>query len=359
MGRADKQRDFGLDLVRAAAGVLTLSVHFFLNNGFYDTPAAGKTMLAACMVRMLCMTCVPLFLLLTGYTCVNRKWSKGYYRKLLPVLFTYVLAGAACLAFRHFWLGESWGLKGIVRQFTIYAAAPYAWYIEMYIGLFLLSPFFNAAWHALEDSGKKALVLTLACLTALPGLINQVGALLPAWWVGIYPLTYYAIGAWLRDHPLRLKGWQCLLCWLGLAAVVGAKGYFTAAGGNYAWMPEDQWGSLALTLESVCLFSCLKMAKGERLPAPLRWCVARVAKLALPMYLVSYIADQIIYPVLNKAVPQAQLRLFWMPLVVPVVVLCSLVLAQLADWAAEALMRLVPAKTQNAADAQCRDTKES
>ena len=38
-----------------------------------------------------------------------------------------------------------------------------------------------------------------------------------------------------------------------------------------------------------------------------------------------------------------------MPLAVPVVVVCSLVLAQLVDWAAEALMRLVPAKTQNAA----------
>ena len=104
------QRVFGLDMVRAAAGVLTLSVHFFLNNGFYDTPASGKSMLLACMVRMLCMSCVPLFMLLTGYTCVNREWSKGYYRKLLPVLLTYVLSGAACVAFRYFWLGERWGL---------------------------------------------------------------------------------------------------------------------------------------------------------------------------------------------------------------------------------------------------------
>lgn len=355
----DKQRDFGLDLVRAAAGVLTLSVHFFLNNGFYDTPAVGKAMLAACMVRMLCMTCVPLFLLLTGYTCVGRRWSKGYYRKLLPVLFTYVLAGGACLAFRVFWLGEQFSLKDVVRQFTVYAAAPYAWYIEMYIGLFLLSPFFNAAWHALEDGGKKALVLTLAGLTALPGLVNQAGTLLPVWWTGIYPLTYYAIGAWLREHPVGLKGWQLLLCWFGLAAAAGVKGYCTAGGGTYLWMPEDQWGSFVLTLQSVCLFSCLRKVTGKGLPAPVRWCVARVAKLSLAMYLVSYIADQIIYPVLNEAAPQAQLRLFWMPLAAPAAVICSLVLAQLVDWAAEALMRLVPTKEQDAANAQCRDTKES
>lgn len=348
METQQKQRDFGLDLARAAAGVLTLSVHFFLNNGFYEAPVSGKTMLVACIVRMLCMTCVPLFLLITGYTCVGRKWSKGYYRKLLPVLFTYVLAGAACLAFRALWLGERFGLRDVVRQFTTYAAAPYGWYIEMYIGLFLLSPFLNAAWHALDKGAQKALMLSLVGLTALPGLVNQMGTLLPVWWVGIYPLTYYVIGAWLRENPPRLKSWQLLACWLGLAAAVGVKGYLTAGGGSYLWMPEDQWGSLALTLEAVCLFSCLRRVRGEGLPAPLRWCVTRVARLALPMYLVSYIADQIVYPVLAQAVPEAHRRLFAMPIVVPVTVLCSLLLAQAVDWAAGAMMGLVPAKTKHA-----------
>lgn len=352
MERANSRRDFGLDLVRAAAGILTLSVHFFLNSGFYETPVTGKTMLAACMVRMLCMTCVPLFLLLTGYTCVGRKWSKGYYRKLLPVLFTYLLAGAACLAFRVFRQGERFGLWGIVRQFTVYAAAPYGWYVEMYIGLFLLSPFFNAAWHALEDRGKGALVLTLAGLTALPGAVNQYRELLPAWWVGVYPLTYYALGAWLREHPLRRKGWQLLACWLGLAGLVGLKGYRTAGGGTYLWLPEDQWGSLALTLESACLFSCLRRAKGERVPGPLRRCVTRAAGLALPMYLTSYIADQIVYPVLAQAVPEAHRRLFAMPVTVLAAVLCSLALAQPIDWAAGALMKLLPVKKENGGEGE-------
>lgn len=345
-----RARVFGLDLVRAAAGILTLSVHFFLNSGFYNTPASGESMLLACMVRMLCMTCVPLFLLLTGYTCVGREWSKGYYRKLVPVLLSYVLAGAACVAFRYFWLGERWGLGTVAQMFSSCQAAPYGWYIEMYIGLFLLSPFLNAAWHSLGDGGKKALVLTLLGLTAVPTLANQRWELLPDWWVGMYPLTYYALGAWLRERPVKMKGWKLLLCWLAVAAVFGVKGYLRAAGGNYILTADDDWGSFALTLESVCLFSCLRKAEGTGLPAPVRWCVARVAKLALPMYLTSYIADQLIYPVLNRAVAQAQLRLFWMPVAVPAVVVCSLVLAQLVDWAAQALMGLIPTKTKNTAD---------
>lgn len=337
-----RRREFGLDLVRASAGLLTLSVHFFLNNGFYDTPAAGGTMLLACVVRVLCMTCVPLFLLLTGYTCAGRKWSRGYYRKLLPILLTYLLSGAACMAFRVFWQGERFTLPGLVRQFTVYAAAPYGWYIEMYIGLFLLSPFLNAAWHALDERGKRALLLTLAGLTALPSLVNQLGTVLPVWWVNLYPLTYYALGAWLREHPLRLKSWQALGCWLGLAAAVGVKGWLTAGGGPYVLMPEDGWGSLALTVQAALFFSCLRRADGSRTPGPVRWCVGRVARLSLAMYLVSYISDQLVYPVLAQAVPAAHQRLWWMPVTVAATALGALALAQPVDWAAGALMRLMP-----------------
>lgn len=346
---ADKtRRSYGLDAARAAAGTLVLSVHYFQNYGFYSEPVMGKSMLLACIVRMLCMTCVPLFLLLTGYLCVNRKWGKGYYRKLLPILLTYLLAGTACIAFRIHWQGAALSPREIVRSFTDYSACYHSWYIEMYIGLFLLSPFFNAAWHGLGETGKKALVLTLTGLTALPSVVNQLGPVVPDWWTEIYPLTFYAAGAWLREHPIRWKGWKLLACWLGLAALVGVKGYVTAAGGAYSWMPEDNWKSLALLAQSVCLFSCLNQCTGERVPGPVRWCVGRVARLSLAMYLVSYVAEQIIYPVLAQAVPAVYQRIWWMPVALPAVVLCSLLMAQPIDWAVGALMKLLPTKTQNA-----------
>lgn len=228
---------YGLDLTRAVAGMLTLSVHFFLNNGFYAEPVTGKSMLLACMVRMLCMTCVPLFMLLTGYLCVNRKWSNagiwGYYRKLLPILLTYLLSSEVCIVFRMIWLKESYTFQEVLLMFTNYKAAPYAWYIEMYIGLFLLSPFFNAAWNSIGERGQKGLLLTLVGMTALPSVVNQLGPILPDWWVGIYPMTYYAMGAWLREHSIKMKPWKLLLCWLGLAALLGVKGYVTAGEGVY------------------------------------------------------------------------------------------------------------------------------
>lgn len=337
MSETGNKRDFGLDLVRAAAGVLVLSVHFFLNNEFYQTPVVGGTMLLACMVRMLCMTCVPLFLVLTGYTCIHREWSKGYYFKLLPVLLTYLGAAAACLAFRVLVLQEAMSPLGMVRRVLDFSAAPYAWYIEMYIGLFLLSPFVNAAWRALNDKAKGALVLTLFAMTALPGLANHWGQILPEWWVTVYPLTYYVLGAWLREHPLKAKSWQLLLGWAALAALMGAAGYFTAKGGPYNWMPEDNWGSWSLTLQAALLFSALVKVKSA--PKPLAWLVERVAKLSLGMYLVSYIADQLVYPRLIAAVPAAHQRLWWMPLTVLATVTLSCLMAQVIQWLVGAVMK--------------------
>lgn len=330
MEQTGNKRDFGLDLTRAAAGVLVLSVHFFLNNGFYQTPAAGKTMLLACIVRALCMTCVPLFLVLTGYTCIRREWSKSYYFKLLPVLLTYLGAAAACLVFRAAVLHEAMSPLGMVRRVLDFSAAPYAWYIEMYIGLFLLSPFVNAAWKALNDKAKGALVLTLFVMTALPGLVNHWFKLLPDWWTVIYPLTYYVLGAWLREHPLKAKSWQLLLGWAALAALMGAAGYFTAKGGVYSWMPEDNWGSWSLTVQAGLLFSALVKVKSA--PKPLKWLVERLAALSLGMYLVSYIADQLVYPKLIAAVPAAHQRLWWMPLTVIATVTLSCLMAQLIHW---------------------------
>lgn len=337
-----KERDFGLDLTRAAAAVLVMSVHFFMNTGYYNFPIDGPVMVLAAVLRMVCMVCVPLFLLLTGYLCSGRGWSPGYYRRLLPVLLIYGLAGIACMAYRTVWGGEEITLLDGIRRLLEFSAAPYAWYVEMYIGLFLLIPFVNAAWRGLDERGRLALTVTLLTVTALPTVSNALWHLLPGWWTGLYPLTYYVLGAWLRDHPVRMAGWKLALGWLGLAAAVGLLMGAVRWGQTFAYAEFNYWGSLFVTGETVCAFSLLRRADGARVPAPARWCVRQIARLALPIYLMSYIVDRLIYPLLTARVPTMAGRLLWMPAVVPAVLVCSALLAAPVDLAAAALMRLVP-----------------
>ena len=337
-----KQREFGLDLARAAAVTLVLSVHFFMNSGYYQTPILGKTMVLATVLRMAFMTCVPLFMLLTGWLCIDRRWSPGYYRKLLPILLTYVLAGCACMVFSAVWEGSEITPLGAVRRLLDFSAAPYGWYIEMYIGLFLLSPFLNAAWKGLNDRERLALVITMLALTAVPVLLNINFKLLPGWWMETYPLAYYFLGAWLREHPIRAKGWALFLGWLGLAAAASGLVFALQWGTVFSFAAWNNWSSLLVVGETVCLFSLLVRCKGTGVPTPVRWCIGKLSQLSLPLYLLSYITDQLLYPHLTAAFPDMLGRIPWMPVMVLAGLTGAGVMAQAVDQAVKALMRLVP-----------------
>lgn len=67
-----KTRDIGLDITRIVAFISVVSVHFFLNSSFYDTPVLGKRMYAMTIMRTAFMVCVPLFMILSGYLLCGR-----------------------------------------------------------------------------------------------------------------------------------------------------------------------------------------------------------------------------------------------------------------------------------------------
>lgn len=351
----EKQRDFSLDAIRAAAAVMVVGVHFFLNIGFYAQPMAGRTMAAAAMVRMCFMVCVPLFMMLTGRLWVERECGKGYYRKLLPVLVTFCLASGACLAFRILWLKEYISLEWAVRLFVKFDADPYGWYVRMYVGLFLLIPFLNAAWRGLDRDGRKRLVVTLVALTSLPTVTNLQMDLWADWWIQLYPVCYYVLGAWLGTYPLKVKGRWLALGWVGLAAATAFYRFWSAPGETFGWTNITGWYGLGVLGESVCAWSLLSRCTGEGWPGPVKRFVGWIAKLSLPLYLISYVTDGLLYPLLLERVTVFRDRLLWLPVMTAAVVLCSAVPAQVLDWMTRGIVRLLPAKRKSAAKAQGRE----
>lgn len=73
------KRNLNLDLIRSIAVFSVLSVHFFLNNGFYEYPVDGGRMYMMVAMRTFFMICVPLFLILTGYLMNKKKLSIEYF----------------------------------------------------------------------------------------------------------------------------------------------------------------------------------------------------------------------------------------------------------------------------------------
>ena len=78
---------------------------------------------------------------------------------------------ALAAALPHPWAG---------KELLAFTGAPHAWYVEMYIGLFLLILFLNVLYHGLTSRRQKqVLILTLLAVTALPALTNLYHSCFP------------------------------------------------------------------------------------------------------------------------------------------------------------------------------------
>lgn len=348
-----RKRDRNADLIRCVAVYSVLSVHFLLNSGFYSVPVTGTDMLVMCMVRSLFMTCVPLFLLLTGYLMSHKTLSRRYYRGIWKTVEIYVLASIACLLFKKFWLENDVTLRTAVLDILDFDGANYAWYIEMYIGLFLMIPFLNLAYNGLKSKREKqVLVWTMIAITMLPKLLNNFDFRTPGWWgnpsastkydplvpgffTAMYPITYYFIGAYLREfgHNVKMdKLWlrravNLLLLFLAVA-ILGCYNFWRSDGGSFVWAANSTWGGENL-ITAYLEFSFLLSLRLDRLPRALQAIMTYISKISLGIYLISWIFDKLIYALLKAYVPATNDRWPYYFIVVPSVFLCSMAGASL------------------------------
>ena len=121
-------------------------------------------------MRTAFMVCVPLFLITTGFLMSEKKLSLRYYKGIPHTLFIYLAASFCCMAVVHF-KETPYTWHTAIQDLIDFTGAPYAWYVEMYIGLFLLIPFLNLIYRNLEGKRQKQiLILTLFVLTSLTSL---------------------------------------------------------------------------------------------------------------------------------------------------------------------------------------------
>ena len=130
------QRLAGLDLVRSCAILFVIAGHFFMYTKFQQAEFSGISMFIQGTIKFF-FHGVPLFLLLTGYLNTKKEIVPRYYKGCVRILGSYLLFSVATIAFRHYYLGEEKSIVDWGHQILSFSAIPYAWYIEMWIGLFL------------------------------------------------------------------------------------------------------------------------------------------------------------------------------------------------------------------------------
>lgn len=207
------KRQPGIDLVRCVGLLFVVSVHQFLYNGFYYQPQTGALMWASNSCLWLFYCCNGIFMMLTGYLKCEKKFIKEYYKSLIPILIGYLFCCVVIFPLQYLLLAEKPSLSEWIDKLVGFGN--YAWYVEMYIGLLLISPGINLMLENIKS--KKGLYLAAGVLFSLTAL-NSITAwnVIPDYWKSLYPVTYYVLGAVIRKLQLRLKPWQGL----GLAAIV-------------------------------------------------------------------------------------------------------------------------------------------
>lgn len=340
-------RDTGLDVTRILAFLSVISVHFFIGAEFYKNQVVGEKMYVMTMIRTLSMTCVPLFMLLTGYLTCRKEMEltpKGYIKyviKLRHVLLTYLFATLVNQAYLKW--GEGVQLSAVEVLKNVVGFFGYGWYVEMYIGLYLLIPFFAVLTRSLDKRSLAIFTSVLAVLTVVPSLFNvfdyssfssflsgESKKLFPDWWAKIYPVTYWFIGAYLRKYvDIKKLNTLKITVLLGVSVIVfGIFNIIKSNGETFVWGTHNDWGSFENTVDSVLVFLLVNsVSRKKQLSARKSAFLKLLSEATFGAYLVSYCFDRIMYGALNKVIPMIYDRFVFYPFCVVTVAVLSLAAA--------------------------------
>ena len=294
-----KERKLNIDLLKCIAIVFVVGVHFFLHTNYYGQSFTFKSIFLSSFIWMILMTCVPLFIMTTGYLMKDKTYSEDYFIKLLPVIGIYALTAAVYTFFDMRVVNEEY--LGKLFE-NIFSFSHYAWYVNLYIGLYMLIPFLNAGFNSLTSRKNQVVVLGILVLfTIVPptlSLLNNneqnfmiLPHIIPDYWKGLWPITYYLLGAFLASSKKKLsfKELVIVIFILDILSVFGlAATSETSFGIEYRILP-------VFLLSSLIFYSVIHLKvsiKNEWLKRVILF----ISKNTLPIYLLSVIGDYYWYP---------------------------------------------------------------
>ena len=238
-------------------------------------------------------------------------------------------------------------------------AGRYAWYIEMYLGLFILIPFLNILYNNIEEKKcKQVLIITLLCLTSVPPIVNVYDfrtiswwmnpassdafqKIFPYWWGNLYPITYYFIGCYLNEFGFKLRTKMNIFLIIISTVVFGTYNYWRGYGEHFIKGPWQSWGSLFNVVQTVLVFTFFMNLDYSKLPQKRLNFMKSISDLCLGGYLVSGIFYVILYDKLNNKVTEMPYRLEYYVIIIPIVFVGSLIVSWVMELAYKGLGKVI------------------
>jgi surface polysaccharide O-acyltransferase-like enzyme len=341
-----KPHNINVDIIKTLAVIGVISIHFFAYIGTYNANVSqGNSIWLKAFCTQLFSFCVPLFLLTTGYLMHKKRPSVSYYKKIGGVLFVYLVTSILFQVFQSLISTQPVAFSTIIRSIINIEGSQYSWYVEMYIGLFVIIPFLNMIWQNLTTKKIKGyLCIALFLLSTAPHL-SIADIHLPDYWQFLWPLMYYFIGAYLKEYNFRfIIQKKIILITLSLGWACVATMHAINTNGGIVSTNIVEWNYPWIALYSILLFSTIIDAKiTNKLPTLLKRPVTKIASLTLGIYLSSALFDNIIHRfILNSGAPPHNngIKLFFVT--VPLTLLASLFVAWVIDISQKLLLKHKP-----------------
>lgn len=204
-----KTRHMGLEWLRIVSMLMIILLHSIDHSGLYETLVPGTSIYyVEQFLYALVQVCVNCFILISGYFLVT-----SYFKlKKLGLLWVEVVFYALVIRVVMILLGQvDFSITSILSCFVPIITGRY-WFITIYFGMYLLSPFYNIAINAMTKKQHRNLLLVL----------------------------FFLLSVWISIHP-AFKGMNSGNGW-GLAWFTFL--YFTASYFRRHYTPNGKWENI-------------------------------------------------------------------------------------------------------------------
>jgi len=320
-----KEREHGIDIVKTVAVLFVVGIHFYLATGYYSSPIGSMKMYVMTVGRWLFITGVPLFMIITGYLKKEKLPSKSHYMSIIPILISYVVICSFRMILEHFLWGEAIGIESVKKLLSYQSA----WYVGMYVGLMLICPFINILWKNLSKKEHQILAVSMVMITMMYSLIGYV---FPYYFQGMYPITYYIIGMYIREYKPQIAAWKLIFagaCAVGINCMITficSRNPFNVYNAGYLDITDSGQNVVTVAITSVCVFLLLYQVRINN--KFIYGIINHISRCSLEIYLIQAAINTYIF---QKIAPLtlggAEGYFWWFFITVPLTFICSWIIA--------------------------------
>ena len=209
---AEKKRNLGIDILCCVGAVMLLTLQYFEAIGFMEAPVESWASAVPVAVRWLSLSGAALLSAGTGYVLSTKKFTMGYFRILIRLVYVYLVCSLLALGMRVVLLGDVLAGEEALQSILNFSPTDTGRFAGMYFALLIAAPYLNACFHGLGERKARQSLLAILMLTAglQPMLFASDIHLLPEWCKGLFPAAAYIGGAYIRKYGKRRK----IVVWL-------------------------------------------------------------------------------------------------------------------------------------------------